>query len=503
MKALAETSIKNKLLKATSSAILISAIFIEVILLPLIIYFRVADQIDVLKIDSLLICETLKAPLIFNDKSATQAALENLRISPFIRGAAVLDKDYNLFASYPSHYKPNIPRLDLTDINVDFHWTYLSLSVPLEHGHEKIGTFHLERGLKDIYLVIIRILAILNGGIIFAVLFTTYLVRKMSATILGPLSELSELTSHITKHGDFSLRANINTGDELEALANAFNNMLDTIEADRRELKEYQGELESLVLERTQELLRKNKELKEAQAQLIHASKLSALGEMAAGIAHEINQPLNIVKLLCQKIMIKSQRGLLPPLHSDLKDALEKIDSQIDRAVTIMEHLRAFSRRDSLELSPIDVVTVIENVFLLLGQGLRLKGINVVKDIGERPLIIKGNENLLEQVLYNLVSNARDAMMDLPGSKEKRLTIKAYRSSDNKAIIEVADTGPGIPEEIRERVFEPFFTTKEVGNGTGLGLYISYGIVKQLGGEIEFETEEGIGTRFFLTFDLV
>jgi PAS domain S-box-containing protein len=237
----------------------------------------------------------------------------------------------------------------------------------------------------------------------------------------------------------------------------------------------------------------------QAEAQLIQAGKMATLGEMAAGMAHELNQPLNAIRIGCEffKKMADRSASLVPELVTRVS---REVTVQVERAAAIISHLREFGRKtDSDELEKVDINKPIRNVFTLLGQQLALRRIEVRLDLQDGLPPIPAVANRLEQVFLNLVMNARDAMEEQGVGRERLLHIRSFPEGD-AVVVTVADTGAGIPDEIRDRIFEPFFTTKEVGRGTGLGLSISYGIVKDYGGSIRMESEVGVGTTFTLTF---
>ncbi|MBI5682326.1 MAG: HAMP domain-containing protein [Deltaproteobacteria bacterium] len=335
---------------------------------------------------------------------------------------------------------------------------------------------------------------------LIAFIISYLLISRLYKTILAPINELAQIMSIVSDKKDYSVRANIISNDELGILSNGFNEMLQRTQEQDKKLEEYHKNLEELLERRTRKLVQNSRELKETRAQLIHTSNLVGLGEMAAGIAHEINQPLNIIRLTSQILLQKSEDKVIQPLGEEVKKAIIMIDSQVERIDNIISHLRIFTRRDMIESVSIDINQAIEDVFLLTGEGLRLSSIVVKKDFSPSPIIIKANASMLEQVFFNIISNARDAMEDMTEKQGRLLTITTQLRRDNMAEVRISDTGGGIPREIRGRIFEPFFTTKDVGKGTGLGLSISYGIVKQFGGNISFDVKEGVGTTFILTF---
>ncbi|MHC1789036.1 ATP-binding protein [Solidesulfovibrio sp.] len=242
-------------------------------------------------------------------------------------------------------------------------------------------------------------------------------------------------------------------------------------------------------------------ELVEKDAQLIQASKMKTLGEMSAGIAHELNQPLNAIKMGSDYLKMVAETGKTPTPEA-LATVTAQVSEQVDRAAAIIGHLRDFGRKSEPKLEYVDINVPIKGVFTIIGHELALQGIEVSLDLAaEAP--IKAHTNRLEQVFFNLVVNARDAMIDRigPGLRERprRLSITS-RSDQGRVTVAVSDTGCGIPEAERRKIFEPFFTTKKTGQGMGLGLAITYGIVRDYGGEIEVDSAADLGSVFRLTF---
>ncbi|MGE4293254.1 MAG: ATP-binding protein [Desulfovibrio sp.] len=243
----------------------------------------------------------------------------------------------------------------------------------------------------------------------------------------------------------------------------------------------------------------------ETEQQLIQASKMATLGEMATGVAHELNQPLSVIKTASSFFMNKIRKQ--EPIREDiLRTMAEEINSHVDRASKIINHMREFGRKPEMTLEPVDVNRVLHRAFEIFSQQLKLREIEVDWELDENLPLIQGDSGRLEQVFINLLINARDAIEEkwdklerVKGAKRIALSTRAERG---KVVIEVADTGPGIPKAIAERIFEPFFTTKKVGKGTGLGLSISYGIVKDCGGAIRVAARKGWGAVFVLDFPL-
>ncbi len=231
--------------------------------------------------------------------------------------------------------------------------------------------------------------------------------------------------------------------------------------------------------------------LKAAQAHLVEASKMRALGELVAGVAHELNNPLMASQTILHVILNNPQKDC-PNL-----ERLELVRKCNDRIEKIVEHLREFSRQTKPEFRKLGINLPIENALMITGQQLLNHNISVVKKLSEDLPEVLGDSNQLEQVFLNLISNARDAM-DTAGCKKKELTICSYINEDEEVpmvAVSIKDTGVGIPEKNIDKVFEPFFSTKPVGKGTGLGLSLCFGIIEAHGGRLEIKSQHFKGTE--------
>ena len=242
------------------------------------------------------------------------------------------------------------------------------------------------------------------------------------------------------------------------------------------------------------------------EQQLIQASKMATLGEMATGIAHELNQPLSVIKTASSFLIRKVIRGQQIK-EEILKTMAEEIDGHVDRASSIINHLREFGRKSEVKKEVVDVNEPLKRALDIFSQQLKLREIEVVTRFGENLPSILANSNRLEQVFINLLINARDAIEEkIEKSLTKDITkriILATFAENGKVTISVKDTGLGIPASVLDKIFEPFFTTKKVGKGTGLGLSISYGIVQDYEGTIRVKTAENEGSDFIVQFPTV
>ena len=238
-----------------------------------------------------------------------------------------------------------------------------------------------------------------------------------------------------------------------------------------------------------------DQKLKDFTAQLIQTEKMAAIGEITAGVAHELKQPLNVMKIICQSIMkdIEKQRFDMESTKQDLPELL----NQMNRMTQIIDHMRVFSKRTvGTAIEDLNINETIDAVFVFVGQQLLNHNVAIVKQYGEKLPKVKGDPIRLEQAFMNIITNARQALMSC-GKKEMKIEIKTYLSQDQKNMIaEIKDNGPGIPVEIREKIFESFFTTKESGEGAGLGLSTAKKIIEEHGGRIEVESALGEWSNF-------
>ncbi len=236
------------------------------------------------------------------------------------------------------------------------------------------------------------------------------------------------------------------------------------------------------------------------RTQAMASSKLATLGEMATGLAHEMNQPIAIMALAAENVAHVLARKGADGIEFSLK-RLARIKEQAVRARTIVDHLRIFGRRDNGTCGPVAVAGIVDGALAMVGSALRGSSIDVRTAIDPALPPVTAILVLAEQVMVNLVLNARDAMDTLPPDARRLLDIRAWKDAGSGLVtLEIGDSGPGIPPALRGRVFEPFFTTKEAGKGTGLGLSICQGIMGSFGGGIDVRDGAGGGTVFALTF---
>jgi C4-dicarboxylate-specific signal transduction histidine kinase len=243
----------------------------------------------------------------------------------------------------------------------------------------------------------------------------------------------------------------------------------------------------------------------ETEQQLIQASKMATLGEMATGIAHELNQPLSVIKTTSSLFLRKLDRTETIDMEV-FGSMLGKVDRNVDRATRIINHMRQFARKTDLEFSPIKINDVLHAAFEIFSQQLKVRGIDVKWSLTDPLPKVKVDPQRLEQVFINLLINARDAIEEKwqqEGKSKSEDYIAIYtETTNNRVVCRICDSGIGVPDVLYEKIFEPFFTTKEVGKGTGLGLSISYSIIKDCRGSIGVMPNKPEGTCFNITLPI-
>lgn len=280
-------------------------------------------------------------------------------------------------------------------------------------------------------------------------------------------------------HGDFSIKYEPSeSGDRLDELGLAINML---------------GE----------ELLTKEEKLADTHVQLIQSGKLAALGEMSAGVAHEINNPLCFIKgfNVCIGDIINNNENLSSFHIEEIKEFVNLIDQNVNRITKIVQHFRDFSRQAQCNFEAIDIYKVIKDSFILLDKQFQLCCIEIKLNLEENQAIILGNANQLEQIFVNLLRNAKDAIIEAHGNLGGFITISS-QFIDGTVLIELSDNGVGIPEINISKIFNPFFTTKDIGKGTGLGLSLSHGIIEDHKGQITCHSVLGTGSTFKIKFPL-
>lgn len=264
------------------------------------------------------------------------------------------------------------------------------------------------------------------------------------------------------------------------------------------QLKKYADDLAKVYnseKQKRKELESAIRELHETRDMLIQSEKLAAIGRLTAALGHEILNPVNIINMRLQ-LLEKTEE-----LSDQTKEVLKICKGQLARITELTKDLCQFSRKSEDHLASTDLNNLIEHVLALVAPQTKGDGVEIDVQCDATLPLIQLNKNRVEQVLLNIISNAIFAMA---GRDERRLYIRTKTDVSKESVqIEISDTGPGVDKEIINNIFDPFFTTKDVGEGTGLGLYISYNIIKDHGGSLRVENNKWGGASFFIDLPLV
>ena len=310
--------------------------------------------------------------------------------------------------------------------------------------------------------------------IIISYLVTIVIGRNIARRVSRPLQQLTDATQKISE-GDFNSTLDCHCENEIGLLASSFEKMVSKLKESKDKIEDYSRTLEQKVDEKTQQI-------KQQQQNLIQSSKLATLGEMAGGIAHEINNPLAIIngysKLIDQHL---AQDNIEPHTLKQLNSVIQTTTMRITEIIT---GLRSFSREGANDPQKIiSVKKIIEKTLSLCMEKMKNHNINISFSDISADLTVECREVQIEQVLLNLLNNAYDAI----ATQNERWIKISCTEAESKIIISVIDSGAGVDPAIIDRIFEPFFTTKEVGKGTGLGLSVSYGILKEHNGNLVYD----------------
>jgi len=406
------------------------------------------------------------------------------------------------------------------------HYKKMKLYSPLWHKGKIVGGIQMEVPILDLMMNLIEskkilLITIISDALVL-IIFGSFLLSRV---LVKPMKDLVRLTKRISD-GDFSQSIEVTSKNEIGQLMESFNRMIERLKENQESLNKYLESLESA-----------NKQLKQTQEELIRTEKLASIGRFAAGVAHEVGNPLGAI-LGYTGILKKGRMD-----SEETKDYLKRIEDEIERIDKIVRELLDFARPSKFEIREVEINKIIENTLSLLSYQKDFKNIETRLDLQSDLPLIKGDESQLSQVFINIILNAIDAMpnggrlqiqteghvMDysyedlfqrtypprrksdpmecdyssLRKSDSLPTLLTKFSKGDRLVKVRISDTGSGIKKEDLENIFDPFFTTKAPDKGTGLGLSISLKIVESLGGEIRVESEEGKGTGFEIYFPAI
>lgn len=483
--------LKNALIATGTSAI---AVALATALLVAQDYrtYRAACEVQATRL-ARMVGSSTSAALLFLDADAATELLQSLKSEPSIRLATVFDAEGKPFARYQRGKftqatvpTPTWPPVEATQWRDDA----LVTSHPILLDHDTIGAVLIEADLRDLDVhfrhVRLSVLAVwlASVGAAFAVTW------RLQRPLVQPIALLSEAAATVSSRRDYTVRVAKLGDDELGALTDAFNAMLAQIEESDRRLRGQQEDLERRVAERTEQLREREIEARQSQ-------KMEAVGRLAGGVAHDFNNLLTAISGYAELLLAGLDH------EHRLRNYVEEVQRAATRATQLTRQLLAFSRKQVLDPRVLDLNTTVRDLSQMLR---RLIGANI--ELRTTALLatgtVRADPGQIEQVIVNLVVNARDAMSsghiligttDITVGPEGDDPARGLAPGDYVALL-VRDNGRGMSPEVVSHIFEPFFTTKETGKGTGLGLSTVYGIVTQSGGKVTVESREGEGTSF-------
>ena len=354
---------------------------------------------------------------------------------------------------------------------------YITAYEPITDLHGKIiGILYVGMLEKPYIDLRNRVMLTFTGMAAILVVILLVILFFITSSIIHPLKGMVFATKKIAQ-GDLNHKVDLNLKDEIGQLAQSFNQMTTNLKEANEKLLNWGKTLEKRVEERTEEL-------RETQDFLVQSEKLASLGKLAAGIAHEVNNPLTSI-LINTHLMLEKLKE-----NDAFYENLSMIADETSRCTNIVKGLLEFSRQEPPQKSFASLNDVINRTVNLLENHVSFQNIEIVKHLDPDLPLIEFDINKMKQVFWNFMLNASEAM-----SSGGTLTISSQLSENEKYIeILFKDTGKGIPKEDFGKLFDPFFTTKN--SGTGLGLAITYGIIKQHNGKIEVDSEQGKGSTF-------
>ncbi len=493
-----------------------------------------------------LFATSTKDAILSFDLATLDSSIEEILKNDNIIYVRIIDNNNNILASgsngdyQEKEFKLDNSYLDIDDSIYDTEEFITVEDTTYAKVELGVSTRQIEQSIKETTKLSISI-AIIEMVLVafFSFILGIYLTKQLKV-LRNAAKDISS--------GDYTKKIDIKTRDEVGEVAHAFNKMTNSLNVANQETLTYQQELEELnktlesrVERRTEKILdQKNKledaygELEKAQEQLVESEKLASIGQLAAGVAHEINNPVGFIKsnlasledyIRVYQTLIKEQQAFIDSVdineNINLKNKLDKIANYKEqediefvnddinsltkesikgtvRVEEIVKGLKIYSRDSGDALEPCNLGDCLEDALTILNNEIKYK-CKVKKDIATLPLFNCDKVKII-QVFTNLIANAAQAIKDTG-----ILSIKAKHTQDNSIsaiTITITDNGEGIAKENLSKLFDPFFTTKAVGEGTGLGLSISYGIIKDHGGTISVESKVGVGTRFTIVFNI-
>jgi signal transduction histidine kinase len=405
-------------------------------------------------------------------------------------GRFVSDQDGNEFIELTALVQSRTEKLDIENLGIT---SGIDRTLASGFTTEVIGSITIVLDLSTLREDILAAQKTAMVLVLVVAVLTIFVVSSVVRYITRPIGVLLRVTDQVSQ-GDLTRRVELDQDDEIGQLGKTFNKMIESLQLSRDEIEVYNRTLEDKIIKGTLKL-------EEAQAQLVQSEKMSAIGQLAAGVAHELNNPLGGILGYAQFTLEKmkkqeAQPGATGSTKTYIK-YLTDIETQARRCKAIVQNLLRFSRSSrNTEFDEIDINAVIQDTITFVEHQLHMSQIELELELDPEVPILMANGGQLQQVFTNLIINAMHASPAQSTIEVKSHYSKALGEFGGTVELMFHDHGSGISSENLNKIFEPFFTTKEVGKGTGLGLSVSYGIIKEHGGEIRVDSKVGQHTTF-------
>lgn len=507
--------------------LILTFIAISSIIIVVVSYFNFTSNIKQEKnsfiqnslIQANLLADFSVSALIFRDMDGAKENLEKLKSDDNIQRVIIFDNQGSIFSEYNPLDIQEEAQIDMNKVllvskkDEFLNYGILKISVPLKHKNVIYGTLYLEKSTAIITKLLKKLFSevILFACILLLIIYAISIF--LSNYLLKPILSLASTAEEIASTQNYATRVNYNSKNEIGSLYKAFNTLV-------KDTENLTNNLELQVNIRTDELNRKTKQLEESlldlkqtQQKLIESEKLSALGNLVSGIAHEVNTPLGNA-ITGSSIITKETQALVDEFDNGTlkRSTMEKRINVINESSSLLSKtlhyasglIKSFKQisvdQVTNDIREIKIKDYIEEVFLTNHNKLKLVPVKVVIKADDK-LIIKTSPGVISQIINNLIQNSvKHAFDNYSGNAEIMVFIE---KKGEDLVIEYEDNGNGINEDIKEKVFEPFVTTKRNSGGTGLGLNIVYNlIIQKLKGSLEMTSKENIGTRFVITIPL-